>query len=144
MFGFDWSEIALIGVVALVLIGPKDLPVAIKAVAGFVKRARRMAGEFQTQVDDLVREADLGEIREHVRDIRSFDIKGQVTRALDEDGSIRRTLAEDPLKPAPPPFPGMADIPEPPDPVVPPELADLHTAAPEPTHPVEQPVPQKA
>ena len=40
MFDFSMSEIALIGVVALVLIGPKDLPVAVKAVTGMIKKAR--------------------------------------------------------------------------------------------------------
>jgi len=60
MFDFAWSEIALIVVVAVIFIGPKDLPVAIKAVTGMLKKARRMAGEFQTHVDEMVREADLG------------------------------------------------------------------------------------
>ena len=48
MFDFAWSEIGLIGVVALIAIGPKDMPAAIKAVTGMIKKARRMAGEFQT------------------------------------------------------------------------------------------------
>ena len=59
MFDFAWSEIALIGVVALIAIGPKDMPVAIRAVTDMIKKARRMAGEFQTHVDEMVREADL-------------------------------------------------------------------------------------
>jgi sec-independent protein translocase protein TatB len=58
MFDFAWSEIAIIAAVALVVIGPKDLPVALRAVSGFVKKARRMAGEFQTHVDEMMREAD--------------------------------------------------------------------------------------
>ena len=63
MFDFAWSEIVLIGVVALVAIGPKDLPIAMKAVSGAMKKARRMAAEFQTHVDDMMRDADLGEVR---------------------------------------------------------------------------------
>ena len=47
MFDFAWSEIALIAAVALVVIGPKDLPVAIRAISGFVKKARGMASEFR-------------------------------------------------------------------------------------------------
>ena len=100
MFDFAWSEIALIGVVALVAIGPKDMPVAIKAVAGMIKKARRMAAEFQTHVDELVREADLHEVRDQFKQLRNFDFRGEIEKAVDADGSIRSTLAQDPLKPA--------------------------------------------
>ena len=97
MFDFAWTEIALIGVVALVAIGPKDLPVAIKTIAGFIKKARRMAAEFQTHVDELVREADLHEVRDQINQIRNFDIRGEIEKAVDADGSIRSTLATNPL-----------------------------------------------
>ena len=103
MFDFAWSEIALIGVVALIAIGPKDMPVAIKAVAQMVKKARRMAAEFQTHVDEMVREANLHEVRDHINDLRSMDIKGKILNAVDNDGSIRRTINERPYNPAPPP-----------------------------------------
>ena len=102
MFAFAWSEIALIGAVALVLIGPKDMPVAIKAITGAIKKARRMAAEFQTHVDDLVKDADLHEVREGIRQIRSMDIRGTITRAVDSDGTIRKTLMDDPMRPPPP------------------------------------------
>ena len=45
MFDFAWSELALIAVVAMIAIGPKDMPGAIRAVTGWVKKARRMAAE---------------------------------------------------------------------------------------------------
>jgi sec-independent protein translocase protein TatB len=99
MFDFAWTEIALIAVVALIAIGPKDLPVAIKAVTEMIKKARRMAGEFQTHVDDLVREANLDEVRNQISQIRNFDIKGEVERAVDPDGSLRSTIASNPLAP---------------------------------------------
>ena len=102
MFDFAWSEIALIGGVALVLIGPKDMPVAIKAITSAIKKARRMAAEFQTHVDDMVRDADLHEVRDGIRQIRSMDIRGTIARAVDTDGSIRKTLMEDPTRDPPP------------------------------------------
>lgn len=106
MFDLAWSEIALIGIVALIAIGPKDLPVAIKAVAEMVKKARRMAGEFQTHVDDMVREANLHEVRDQINELRTVDIKGKILNAVDGDGTLRQTLNENPLNPAlytPPP-----------------------------------------
>ena len=101
MFDFAWSEIALIAGVALVLIGPKDLPIAVKALTGMVKKARRMASEFQTHVDEMVREADLGDVRDQFREIRRMDIRGTIARAVDSDGSIRKSF-QDPLRDPPP------------------------------------------
>ena len=107
MFDFAWSEIALVGVVALIAIGPKDLPVAIKTVADLVKKARKMAGEFQTHVDEMVREANLHEVRDTIADIRRMDIKGKILDAVDGDGTLRKTMSENPMDihPAPPPIP---------------------------------------
>jgi sec-independent protein translocase protein TatB len=99
MFDFAWTEIALIGVVALVAIGPKDLPVAIKTVAGMIKKARRMAGEFQGHFDEMVREANLGDVRSQIDEIRNFDVKGAIEKSIDKDGSIRSTF-DNPVTPA--------------------------------------------
>ncbi len=99
MFDFAWSEIALIGIVALVAIGPKDMPVAIKTMADLVKKGRRMAGEFQTHVDEMVREANLHEVRDQFNDLRGMNLRDKITRSVDRDGSLRRALTEDPLKP---------------------------------------------
>jgi|SRR6188768_1246245 len=102
MFDFAWSEIALIAVVAMILIGPKDMPVAIRAVTGWVKKARRMAAEFQTHVDEMVREADLSEVRNSFNELRNFDIKGEIEKTIDSDGSLRSTFNSDPMAtPAP-------------------------------------------
>ncbi len=100
MFDFAWTEIALIGVVALVLIGPKDMPVAIKAVASVVKKARKMAAEFQGQVDEMVRDTELADVRKQINEIRNFDIRGEIERAVDEDGSLRKSF-DDPFTPPP-------------------------------------------
>lgn len=103
MFDFAWSEIALIGAVALVVIGPKDLPVAIKGLAGFVKKARKMASEFQSHVDEMVREADLSEVRDHVRDLRNLNVRGRIMKAIDGDGALARSFEEPPgVRPAGP------------------------------------------
>lgn len=99
MFGLDLSEFALIGIVALLFIGPKDMPVAIRTVTGMLKKGRKLAQEFQGHVDDMIRDADLGEARDQFRQLRSLNVRGQVMRALDADGSMQRALQDDPLKP---------------------------------------------
>jgi len=101
MFDFAWSELGVIAVVALIFIGPKDIPVALKSVTGIIKKARGMASEFQSHVDELVRDADLGEVRNQLTSLRSYGAKGALVKLIDDDGSIRRSF-EDPLvTPAP-------------------------------------------
>jgi sec-independent protein translocase protein TatB len=100
MFDFAWSELGLIAVVAMILIGPKDMPVAIRSVTGWIKKARRMAAEFQSHVDEMVREADLHDVRDSINAIRNFDVRGELEKTIDADGSLRATFAENPLEPA--------------------------------------------
>jgi sec-independent protein translocase protein TatB len=107
MFDFAWSEILLIGAVALIAIGPKDMPGAIRTVSGMIKKARRMAAEFQTHVDEMVREADLGDVKKAFNDIRNLDIPSLVEKHVDPDRSIRNTFADDPFKPT---YPTAAEV----------------------------------
>jgi sec-independent protein translocase protein TatB len=103
MFDFAWSEMAIIAAVALVVIGPKDLPVALRAVSGFVKKARRMAGEFQTHVDEMMRDADLKDVKDTLSSLRDFDFRSTVESAVDPDGTLRDTFSANPLDPTPMP-----------------------------------------
>ena len=96
MFDFAWSEIALIAAVALIAIGPKDMPAAIRTVASMVKKARRMAGEFQTHIDEMVREANLDEVKKSFNDIRNFDLKDVVEKHIDPDNALRDSFADNP------------------------------------------------
>src|SRR3954451_17822600 len=100
MFDFAFSEIALIAAVALNAIGPKDMPVAIRTVTGWIKKARRMAAEFQTHVDEMVRDADLSEVRNSINEIRNFDVRGAIEKAVDPDGGLRSTFASNSLEPS--------------------------------------------
>ena len=110
MFDFSMSEIALIGVVALVLIGPKDLPIAVKAVTGMIKKARRMASEFQTHVDDMVKDADLGDLKESLNEIRNFDMNALVEKHVDGDGSLRNAFG-DTMNQTPGSYSGLETVP---------------------------------
>ncbi|WP_236646557.1 twin-arginine translocase subunit TatB [Aristophania vespae] len=92
MFDFSWTEIALFAVVVLIFIKPKDLPIAMRTLSKGIKALRRMAGEFQQHIDDMVREADLSEARDQLKELRQFNIKDQVTRAIDPDKKMRQSL----------------------------------------------------
>jgi sec-independent protein translocase protein TatB len=97
MLGLDWTELALIAVVAVVIIGPKDLPEAVRGIAKGIQKLRRMAGEFQGHVDEVVREAKLEDVRSQINEIRSFDFRSVVEKEIDKDGSIRSTFRDDPI-----------------------------------------------
>jgi sec-independent protein translocase protein TatB len=71
MFDMSWGEVMLIGGVALIVIGPKDLPKALRTVGQVTTKLRRMAGEFQMQFNEAIREAELDEVRKEVDGIRN-------------------------------------------------------------------------
>jgi len=107
MFDFAWSEILLIGAVALIAIGPKDMPAAIRTVSRMIKKARRMAAEFQTHVDEMVREADLGDVKTAFNDLRRMDLPSVIEKHIDPDRSIRKTFDDNPLEPV---YPTAAEV----------------------------------
>lgn len=80
MFDIAWSEFMLIGAVALVVIGPKDLPKAMRTVGQAIGKIRRMASEFQGQFNDAMREAELHDLKKQVE-----DVGGSVSSSLNTD-----------------------------------------------------------
>jgi sec-independent protein translocase protein TatB len=92
MFGFSWAEIGLIMAVALIAIGPKDLPVAIRTVTAMMKKARGMASEFQGHVDEMMRDANLSEVKQEIDKLRRFDFKSAAENAIDPDGTLRQSV----------------------------------------------------
>ena len=69
MFDMSWGEVMVIGAVALIVIGPKDLPKALRTLGNMTAKVRRMASEFQSQFNDAMREAELDEIRKQVEGV---------------------------------------------------------------------------
>ena len=69
MFDIGWGELLLIGIVALIVIGPKELPGALRSLGQWVTKIRRMAGEFQNQFQEAMREAELADLKKEVDDM---------------------------------------------------------------------------
>ncbi len=63
MFDIGWGELLVIGIVALVVIGPKELPVVVRTLGQSMAKLRRMAAEFQNQFNEAMREAELDELK---------------------------------------------------------------------------------
>jgi sec-independent protein translocase protein TatB len=94
MFDIAWSELGVIAVVALVVIGPKDLPKVLRTVGQWTSKARAMAREFQSGIDDMVREAELDELRKAAKQVSDFSIEKEVKKTFDPDGSLEQQFAE--------------------------------------------------
>ena len=80
MLDVGWSELLVLGVVALIVVGPKELPRLMRTVGQWVNRAKSMARDFQRGMEDVAREADvqeLSEARKMLDDVRSIKTEAQ-------------------------------------------------------------------
>lgn len=89
----------IIAVVAIVVVGPKDLPAMLRTVGRFVGQAKRMAGEFTSQFQDALRDSDLDDLKKDLQDISSSDpladIENSINRDLgDLDDDLNRTVSD--------------------------------------------------
>ncbi len=71
MFDVGWSELLIVGVVALLVVGPKELPGLLRTIGRFIGMIKRQAGEFRSQFDEAMNEAEMQELKKQVTDIRS-------------------------------------------------------------------------
>jgi sec-independent protein translocase protein TatB len=104
MFDIGWSELLLIGIVALIAIGPKELPTVLRTVGQWMGKLRRMATEFQNQFHEAMREAEMADLKKQVEDMTSqaqgyanFDPVGDVRREFESaQKDIDRAIAGQP------------------------------------------------
>lgn len=92
MFDIAWSELMVIAVIALVVIGPKDLPKAIFTLGKWVRKARGVAREFQTHIDDMMRETELDELRKEALKTRDLNIKKMMEDTIDPKGEVGKAF----------------------------------------------------
>jgi sec-independent protein translocase protein TatB len=98
MFNLGWGEIALIGIVALIAIGPKELPTVLRTVGQMLAKVRRMANEFQGQFQEALREADIADLKKHAEDIVSdvskYDPLGDTQKDIEKSLALPDPMAE--------------------------------------------------
>lgn len=142
MFDIGWSELALIAVVALIAIGPKELPSVLRTVGQWMGKARRMASEFQGQFQEAMREAEMADLKQSFDEVREAakglgggglmtSLQRDVTSALGADTASKpatsvvdtpTTSSDAPVIPTTPEAPTAETFAE----------AETHTAAAEP------------
>jgi len=71
MFELDWGKLVIIGIVALIAIGPKELPTVLRTLGQWVGKIRRMASEFQGQFQEALREAEMADLKKQAEDLHS-------------------------------------------------------------------------
>jgi sec-independent protein translocase protein TatB len=99
MFDIGWSELLLIGIVALIVIGPKDLPKVLRALGTMMSKVRSMASEFQGQFQDAMRDAELADLKKEAEKLAS-----SATNAIQNPMQSIQNSIEQPtqLQPTPP------------------------------------------
>ncbi len=81
---FGFFELILIAVVALIVVGPKDLPKLMRSAGQFVAKARRMAGEFTSAFDQMARESEMDELRQEIEALKKDNVFTKTKQELDE------------------------------------------------------------
>ena len=137
MFDLGWGELLVVGAVALVVLGPKELPNALRTITNLTKSARRLAGEFQSGINEIVREAELEDARKAAQSMTKGSISKAIEKAVDPTGEMKSSVSSlekdvkqiSPVGPIPP-APSMA--------------APAAIAAPEPAKETEDPAKEEA
>jgi sec-independent protein translocase protein TatB len=101
MFDISWTEFLLIGVVALIVIGPKELPAVLRTLGQWTRKIRSMAADFQGQFQEAMREAEMADLKKQVddiaSDIKNYDPLKDVRTDLETAGKdIQASLEEKP------------------------------------------------
>lgn len=105
--GIGFSEILVLGLAALIFIGPKDLPMLMRRIGQFVGKGRRMAREFQAAFDDIARQSELEELKKEIQDLKKANAVTQAQEDLaaveaDINSAVMREHPNEP-EPAKPP-----------------------------------------
>ncbi|MGH6762921.1 MAG: Sec-independent protein translocase protein TatB [Phyllobacterium sp.] len=92
MFEIGWSEIMVIAIVLIVVVGPKDLPRMLRAFGKMTSKFRTTAGEFRRQFDEALKEAELEDVKKIVDDARGLDPRANLRKALDPVRTIGQEI----------------------------------------------------
>jgi sec-independent protein translocase protein TatB len=91
-FDLGWSEMLVIGAVALVVIGPKELPNALRTAGYWVRKARSLSREFQGSFEQMIREAELDEVRRDLKKATEFNLESEFRKTVDPTGELAESL----------------------------------------------------
>ena len=91
MLDIGWTEILVITVVALFIVGPKDIPKALRTVGIWLGKLKSLSREFQNTVDDAIRDSELDEVKKQIESAKNDFTKG-MTETIDSEGELTEML----------------------------------------------------
>jgi len=92
MFDIGWQELFIVAILAIIVVGPKDLPRAIKTISGYIRKLKGLAREFQSGVDEMVKEAELDDLKNEMNAATSGDLKKTIEDTIDPTGEMKKDL----------------------------------------------------
>lgn len=94
MFDIGWSEMMVVAVLTLLIMGPKELPNTLRNVSKWIKKAKGLAREFQSGVDDVIRESDLQDARKALEGSNSESIRKTLEEVIDPSQTLTKATQE--------------------------------------------------
>jgi len=91
MFDLSWTEMLVVAGIAIIVVGPKDLPGALRAIGRWVGRAKRMARDFQNQFSDALRDAEVDTIKKEIDSVGKIDPVAGLRKDVEEIGAVLKT-----------------------------------------------------
>jgi sec-independent protein translocase protein TatB len=99
VFDLGWSEMGIVLLIALLVLGPKEMPKLARDLGRWVGKARALAREFQRSLEDMAREAELDDVKKQIddagRELRRPRLAERVEREVDPDGDLRHAFDVD-------------------------------------------------
>lgn len=114
MFEIGWTEMLVIAIVMIVVVGPKDLPKMLRTMGRMTAKARSMAGDFQRQFNEALKEAELDDVKKSVDELRGLNPVNEIRKQLNPfeqaAADVRAGIdtAMKPTQPAPPADPAAS------------------------------------
>ena len=94
MFDIGWQELFLIGLVTILVVGPKEIPRVLRTVMAAVRKVRGLANDFQRGIDELARETELDEIRKDLEKSAALDLEPELEETIDPKGKMAEAVKE--------------------------------------------------
>ena len=94
MFDLGWQELFLIGLITILVVGPREIPRVLRTVMAAVRKVRGLANDFQRGIDELARETELDEIRRDLEKGATLDLERELEETIDPKGEMSEAVEE--------------------------------------------------
>ena len=93
MFDIGWTEMFAVVVIAVIVIGPKDLPGTLRTVGNWIGKVRAVGRDFQRGLDDMIRDSELDDVKKQIENVAKLDLQSEVEKTIDPSGTIKDAMA---------------------------------------------------